>query len=58
MFSIQSTNLVTLTYTPGRWGSAHPSPNDVTPTKKHLSPSSNVRGPPESPCKNKFKSLR
>lgn len=56
MFLIQSTNMVTRTYTPGRWGSAHPSPNEVTPTKNHLSPSSNVRGPPESPCNNKFKS--
>lgn len=30
--SIQSTNLATLVYTPGKPGSAQPTPNDVTPT--------------------------
>lgn len=48
---IQSVNLITCVYTPGRFCRAHPSPQLTMPARNHLRPRSrHTSGPPESPC--------
>lgn len=50
-FKTQSMYRVTLVYTPGYPGRAHPLPQDTTPMSSYfLSSRSAIKGPPLSPC--------